>query len=162
MAFVFQYGSNTLETRLNSPKRLNGSAKFISVVRTSKKYNFAFTVWSKNNRCAAADYIQSIVINNDIEKNSKNWIIGNKESVKDHINDQIKYNEETTENYQRLNDLKRKAQILKEFDELLQKKSNILDEEIANKLLEISEDPLLKNDPNILRNIEDLRKKGYL
>lgn len=58
MALVFQYGSNTLKSRLNSAERLNGSAKFVSVVRTSKEYRFAFTVWSKKNDCAAADIIE--------------------------------------------------------------------------------------------------------
>ena len=58
MALVFQYGSNISLGRINDTKRLNGSAKFISVVQTVKKYNFDFTVWSKQNQCAAADIIE--------------------------------------------------------------------------------------------------------
>jgi len=107
-------------------------------------------------------FTQALVINNDIERNSNNWIIGNPTSVNDHINDQIKYNEETIENYQRLNDLRKKAQIMSSFDELLREKSYIIDEEIATRLYEISKDPVMKDDPNIIRNIKELRKKGFL
>lgn len=57
MALVFQYGSNTLMSRLNSPNKLKGGAKFILVVRTVHRYSFDFTVWSKNNKCAAADLL---------------------------------------------------------------------------------------------------------
>lgn len=57
MAIVFQYGSNMLTSRINSPDRLNGKAKFIEVAYTENDYEFDFTVWSKTNSCAAADII---------------------------------------------------------------------------------------------------------
>jgi hypothetical protein len=58
MALVFQYGSNTLITRINSTKRLNGSARIVSVVRTLNRFDFCFSVWSATNDCAAADIIE--------------------------------------------------------------------------------------------------------
>ena len=57
MALVFQYGSNTSGIRLNSENRLNGTAKKIGIVYTLDKFDFAFTVWSKGNKCAVADLI---------------------------------------------------------------------------------------------------------
>lgn len=57
MSLVFQYGSNTSVQRLNSPKRLKGAAKVISPAYTSDLYEFDFTVWSKTNKCAAADIV---------------------------------------------------------------------------------------------------------
>ncbi len=55
MAFVFQYGSNTSEKRLNSESRLNGTAVKIGIVQTVNKFDFDFTIWSRNNKCAVAD-----------------------------------------------------------------------------------------------------------
>lgn len=58
MVLVFQYGSNTLEKRINSPNRLNGSAKFVDVAYTKELYELVFTIESKTNECAAADIIK--------------------------------------------------------------------------------------------------------
>lgn len=54
---VFQYGSNISSERLNHEDRLRGDAKAISVVSTVKKFDIAFTVWSRTNNCAAADIV---------------------------------------------------------------------------------------------------------
>jgi hypothetical protein len=55
MALVFQYGSNTLSARLNSPERLCGDAKDLGLVRTEENFELHFNVWSRGNNCAAAD-----------------------------------------------------------------------------------------------------------
>lgn len=57
MALIFQYGSNTSTTRLNSETRLRGDAKSLGLVRTEERFELAFTVWSKSNACAAADIV---------------------------------------------------------------------------------------------------------
>jgi hypothetical protein len=57
MSLVFQYGSNTSAQRLNSPERLNGAATVISPAYTKNLYELDFTVWSKTNKCAAADIV---------------------------------------------------------------------------------------------------------
>lgn len=54
MAVVFQYGSNMSIARLNHSERLAGDAKPIGMARTVQSYELSFTVWSKNNNCAAA------------------------------------------------------------------------------------------------------------
>lgn len=46
-------------TRINGDDRLKGDAKFISVCQTVEPHVFAFTVWSKKNRCAAADILHA-------------------------------------------------------------------------------------------------------
>jgi hypothetical protein len=57
MALVFQYGSNALTERLNSPERLDGAARPMGLARTSDDYELAFTYNSKGNVCAAADLV---------------------------------------------------------------------------------------------------------
>lgn len=57
MSLVFQYGSNTSVQRLNSEKRLNGKAEVIAPAYTHDHYELDFTVWSKTNKCAAADIV---------------------------------------------------------------------------------------------------------
>ncbi len=57
MAYVFQYGSNTLSSRLNSEDRLKGDARSLGVVYTREDFELDFNVFSDNNQCAAADII---------------------------------------------------------------------------------------------------------
>lgn len=57
MAYVFQYGSNTLSSRLNSEDRLKGDARCLGPVYTQDDFELDFNVLSKNNQCAAADII---------------------------------------------------------------------------------------------------------
>jgi cation transport regulator ChaC len=57
MPFVFQYGSNCDEPRLNDATRLNGRAKDVRRARTVGSYEIAFNKWSEQNHCAAADLI---------------------------------------------------------------------------------------------------------
>ncbi len=52
---VFQYGSNMSTNRLNHEDRLSGDAIVVEIARTIEPHKLAFTVWSKNNNCAAAD-----------------------------------------------------------------------------------------------------------
>ena len=55
MALVFQYGSNTSSTRLNSDERLRGDARDLGLVCTEAPFALDFDVWSTGNACAAAD-----------------------------------------------------------------------------------------------------------
>ena len=52
---VFQFGSNTSSSRLNSRDRLNGDAKDLGLAVTAERFDLDFAVWSKTNNCAAAD-----------------------------------------------------------------------------------------------------------
>ena len=55
MALVFQYGSNTSTTRLNSDERLRGDARDLGLVCTEMPFELEFDVWSTGNACATAD-----------------------------------------------------------------------------------------------------------
>ena len=57
MAYVFQYGSNTLPSRFNSEDRLRGDAQSLGAVYTEEEFELNFDVWSDSNNCAAADII---------------------------------------------------------------------------------------------------------
>lgn len=51
--YVFQYGSNTLDSQLNGPDRLNGDAIFVAIAALPN-HKLSFGVWSSNRKCAAA------------------------------------------------------------------------------------------------------------
>jgi gamma-glutamylcyclotransferase (GGCT)/AIG2-like uncharacterized protein YtfP len=59
MALVFQYGSNCTVGRLNSPKRLNGTAKDLGRAQTVDDLDIAFDVFSQKNACAASDLVRT-------------------------------------------------------------------------------------------------------
>src|SRR5258708_30458424 len=59
MALVFQYGSNCLDSQINSQDRLCGDAKFIDIAETVDDFQLAFDVWSTNRKCAASDIVTS-------------------------------------------------------------------------------------------------------
>jgi cation transport regulator ChaC len=58
VALVFQYGSNTDTDRLNGKDRLDGKAVPKGAAETVEHYEIAFSVWSKTNKCAAADLVR--------------------------------------------------------------------------------------------------------
>lgn len=55
MALVFQYGSNMLSDHINSPNRLQGDACPYGIAYTADDYELEFTIWSRMNKCAAAN-----------------------------------------------------------------------------------------------------------
>lgn len=59
MALVFQYGSNCLESEINSNDRLKGKAEFVDIAKTVENYKLDFDVYSKKRKCAAADIIHT-------------------------------------------------------------------------------------------------------
>ena len=59
MVLVFQYGSNCLETEINSIDRLKGKAMFVDIAKTIENYKLDFDVYSKNRGCAAADIVRT-------------------------------------------------------------------------------------------------------
>lgn len=42
-------------SRINSPDRLCGDARFVCIAHTTDRYEFEFTAWSKSNNCAASN-----------------------------------------------------------------------------------------------------------
>jgi hypothetical protein len=57
MALIFQYGSNALSARLNSPTRLRGQAVVVGRAQTVNDMDIAFDVPSRTNGCAASDLV---------------------------------------------------------------------------------------------------------
>jgi Gamma-glutamyl cyclotransferase, AIG2-like len=58
MAIVFQYGSNSLNSEINSEARLRGDAQFLDIAETVEEFELAFDVWSEKRKCAAADIVR--------------------------------------------------------------------------------------------------------
>lgn len=58
MALVFQYGSNCLESEINSPSRLRGDAMFADIAETVEDFELAFDVQSARRGCAASDIVR--------------------------------------------------------------------------------------------------------
>lgn len=59
MTLVFQYGSNCLESEMNSPERFNGKAIFLGVAKTVENYQLDFNTYGRRRECAVADIIKS-------------------------------------------------------------------------------------------------------
>src|SRR5580700_6751212 len=59
VALVFQYGSNCLDSQINSKDRLCGDAQFIDIAETLDDFQLAFDVWSTGRQCAASDIVSS-------------------------------------------------------------------------------------------------------
>lgn len=59
MARVFQYGSNMSSERLNDMDRLGGDAKVICTAKTVEQFELVFDVFSKKNKCAAANIVSN-------------------------------------------------------------------------------------------------------
>jgi hypothetical protein len=57
MGLIFQYGSNCLDSEINSPERLQGEALFVGIARTADDFVLSFDVWSVRRACAAANII---------------------------------------------------------------------------------------------------------
>jgi len=58
MALVFQYGSNCLDSEINSKNRLCGDARFVDIAQTVEDFELAFDVRSTGRRCAASDIVR--------------------------------------------------------------------------------------------------------
>ena len=57
---VFQYGSNCLDSEINSKNRLRGDAKFAGIAETVQKFELAFDVYSEKRSCAASDIVKKL------------------------------------------------------------------------------------------------------
>jgi cation transport regulator ChaC len=59
MALVFQYGSNCLDSEINSKSRLCGDAQFVDIAETVEDFELAFDVQSTGRGCAASDIMRN-------------------------------------------------------------------------------------------------------
>jgi cation transport regulator ChaC len=58
MTLVFQYGSNSLDSEINSKERLCGDAHFVDIAETVEDFELAFDVYSTGRDCAASDIVR--------------------------------------------------------------------------------------------------------
>lgn len=58
MTLVFQYGSNCLDSEINSKSRLCGDARFVDITETVEDFELAFDVQSTGRGCAASDIVR--------------------------------------------------------------------------------------------------------
>jgi hypothetical protein len=59
MTVLFQYGSNCLDSRINSEDRLRGDAKFLDIAETVEDFELAFDAQSKHGY-ATADIVRKL------------------------------------------------------------------------------------------------------
>jgi hypothetical protein len=103
----------------------------------------------------------TISINHDVEGNSEKWIIGSEDSIKNHLDDQAERNAWTPANLQWVEDSRKKAELMSELDEMLQKNGEVINEEVATKMKELAQNDLLKDDPQMKKALASLKGLGY-
>lgn len=101
----------------------------------------------------------SLTVNSDIEKYSENWILGSKKSLEKHLDDQIKYNEETPENLKKVDEFKEKALKLNSFINIAEKYGLSHPKTIAE-IEKLKDNPLINDDPNFVNMLKEIREKG--
>lgn len=58
-SLVFQYGSNCLESEINSSERLDGAARFLDIAKTVGNYKLCFNVFSRGRNGGASDIVKT-------------------------------------------------------------------------------------------------------
>ncbi len=109
-----------------------------------------------------SNFIQTLTVNIDIEKNSEQWIIGTPRSIEHHLYDQWSYNLITPKNLQMVEDMKQQLKIMLEFTAFLKSRNNIIDDEVVKRFVEISKNPLMKDDPNVIRTLAEFKQEGRI
>lgn len=102
----------------------------------------------------------ALTTNLQVEQNSEDWILGRPEAVRGHIADQIKYNQETAENIQAVEDLKQRAE---DDNELLRvmEEHGFFHEKVAEKVREMLKNPIHKEDLEIKKIAIRLAMQGF-
>jgi len=109
----------------------------------------------------SGNYLDALISNQSVEQNSDKWIIGTPESIQNHIDDQIKYNEINPENLKMVEDMKKRAHILREFDSFRLSQGGVNDA-VIKRFLEISEMEVMKGDPNVKRILDRFKDQGLI
>jgi len=105
----------------------------------------------------------TIMYNHDIERYSERWILGKKESIENHLIDQIEFDKPTPENIQMLNAYKEKTILLKELTILIEK-NGVQNVEVFEKAMYMETRDSVKKDPNfekILKTIKTANERNY-
>jgi hypothetical protein len=102
----------------------------------------------------------ALTTNLQVEQSCEDWILGKPNSVKAHLADQLKYNAETEENFQAVEDLKQRAedgmQLLAIMEEY-----GFLHEKVAEKVREMLNNRVHKDDLEIRKTAFRLTLHGF-
>lgn len=99
--------------------------------------------------------------NFQIEENSEDWILGKPNSIHKHMEDQKQYGEHSPQNLQVVQDMKEKANDMLELNRIAEASGGI-NEKVAEKVKELRQKRIHKNDPEMRRLLVQLKELGYL
>ncbi|TSJ41489.1 DUF4238 domain-containing protein [Fluviicola chungangensis] len=104
------------------------------------------------------EILDVLMYNSDIEKNAESWILGSKNGIEKHIEDQRSFNVETPENLERVRNYKEKALAFSELKTLMEKKG-LRSAEVKEKVAEMNSIHHISSDRNfqkILQTVNSL------
>lgn len=113
-----------------------------------------------NRISASQDYV--ITVNYDIEKNSEKWIIGSKDGIYNHLGKVNLIDTDAQEGSKYVDRITKQASIMSELDAVLTKNNGILNTAVINKILEASKQEVMKDDVNMIRYVNELKKNGLI
>ena len=102
-----------------------------------------------------------LLLNSQIEENSEDWILGKPNSIHRHIEDQIKYNKRTADNFQSVKDMEERGRDWFELNKFIEATGG-LNAQVAEKVKALRQKSIHKNDPEVRKIIVNLAKLGYL
>lgn len=102
----------------------------------------------------------ALTTNLQVEKNCEDWILGKPCSITAHFIDQIKYNEETAENWKSVENMRERAEDGLELAKLMEK-GNFPNQEIADLVNNMMIKDFHKQDPEIVKIAKILINHGF-
>ena len=112
-------------------------------------------------RSGRKDIMFVLTSNLQVEKNAESWVFGKPGSVEAHIEDQVKYNELSQENLQRVADIKQKSKNEVKLTEMMEQ-HGATDPKVISYIQELLEDPLHQDDSDIREVYDQLKKMGWI
>jgi hypothetical protein len=102
-----------------------------------------------------------LTTNSEVEENSEDWILGKPGSVTKHLNDQIKYNALTAENFQAVEDTEERAVDAIKLWELINR-TGFRNQQVADLVKEQRKKRIHKDDPEMQKIVLELAQAGFL
>jgi len=107
------------------------------------------------------DFYFVLTSNHNAEENAEDWIMGKPGTVQAHTVDQAKHFGDTLENASKMDAFAELARNAKTLSNLIDQ-YGITHEVTINKIKELVEDPLHKNDVALHDSYNELKRKGYI
>ena len=103
----------------------------------------------------------ALSMNRQVDENSEDWIIGKPGTIKAHLSDQVKYNEETEENFNAIDEIKERAFDLKDLMDIVNEYGTFGTQKVANKMKELMKKEIHQKDPDMKKLIEEIKRYGF-